>query len=74
MSARLLCALAALASLPTPSSAQAPRPWRSTDYYRLVFVSGPQIEPGGGRIAVTVTTVVEDKDKRHSEIWMVAAE
>jgi dipeptidyl aminopeptidase/acylaminoacyl peptidase len=70
----LLCALAALASLPTPSSAQAPRPWRATDYYRLVFVSGPQIEPGGGRIAVTVTTVVEDKDKRHSEIWMVSAD
>jgi dipeptidyl aminopeptidase/acylaminoacyl peptidase len=74
MSARLLCALAALASLPTPSAAQAPRPWRATDYYRLVFVPGPRIEPGGGRIAVTVTTVVEDKDRRHREIWMVSAD
>ena len=74
MSARWPSALAALASLSAPGAAQAPRPWHATDYYRLVFVSGPQIEPGGGRIAFTVTTVVEDKDKRHSEIWMVSAD
>jgi dipeptidyl aminopeptidase/acylaminoacyl peptidase len=67
--------LAALALLPAPSAAQvATRPWRASDYYRLVMVSQPRLDPGGRRIAVTVTTVVEDKDKRHAEIWMVAAD
>ena len=71
MSARLLCSLAALASLPLPGAGQATRPWQATDYYQLVFVSDPRLEPAGRRVAVTVTTVVEDKDTRHREIWMV---
>ena len=70
---RWFCPLAALALLPGPSAGQA-RPWRATDYYKLVFVSDPKLEPSGRRVAFTVTTVVEDKDKRHSEIWMAAAD
>jgi dipeptidyl aminopeptidase/acylaminoacyl peptidase len=57
-----------------PASAQQPRPWQATDYYQLSFVADPQLSPDGRRVAFTVTTVVEDKDKRHSEIWMVAAD
>src|SRR5260221_649927 len=57
-----------------PAPAQQPRPWKATDYYQLSFVADPQLSPDGRRVAFTVTTVVEDKDKRHSEIWMVAAD
>jgi dipeptidyl aminopeptidase/acylaminoacyl peptidase len=66
----LLAALALQASAASPS----PRPWRASDYYKLAFVADPRLEPDGRRIAFTVTTIVEDKDKRHSEIWMVTAD
>ncbi|MGH7699595.1 MAG: prolyl oligopeptidase family serine peptidase [Gemmatimonadales bacterium] len=71
---RRLVPLTALALLATPAAAQTPRPWRATDYYRLVVVSDPELAPDGRRVAFTVTTVVEEKDKRHSEIWMVATD
>ncbi|HYT83858.1 MAG TPA: S9 family peptidase [Gemmatimonadales bacterium] len=51
---------------------QQARPWQATDYYQLTFVADPQLSPDGRRVAFTVTTVVEDKDRRHSEIWMAA--
>jgi len=57
---------------PPPQSA--PRPWQSTDYYRLTVVSNPALSPDGKRVAFVVTTVVEDKDRRHNEIWMAAAD
>jgi dipeptidyl aminopeptidase/acylaminoacyl peptidase len=57
-----------------PVSAQQPRPWQATDYYKLTFVADPRLSPDGRRVAFTVTTVVEDKDRRHSEIWMAAAD
>jgi len=60
--------------LPFSASAQQGRPWQSTDYYKLTALGDPQVSPDGRRVAFTVTTVVEDKDKRHSEIWMVAAD
>src|SRR5437773_10641125 len=47
------------------------RPFQATDYYRMTFVGDPVLSPDGRRAAFTVTTVVEDKDRRHSEIWMV---
>jgi len=66
--------LLALVLLPVPLHAQQSRPWQATDYYKLTSIADPQLSPDGRRIAFTVTTVVEDKDKRHSEIWMVAAD
>src|SRR5258705_2675803 len=60
--------------LPFSASAQQARPWQATDYYKLTSIADPQLSPDGRRIAFTVTTVVEDKDKRHSEIWMAAAD
>jgi dipeptidyl aminopeptidase/acylaminoacyl peptidase len=55
----------------TPLVAQTPpRPWRATDYYRLSAVAGSRVSPDGRFVAFTVTTVVEDKDKRHAEIWL----
>ncbi|MBI2404102.1 MAG: S9 family peptidase [Gemmatimonadetes bacterium] len=62
--AGLLVVLAA-----TPLTAQQ-RPISSTDYYRLISVSDPAISPSGAAVAFTVTTVVEDQDRRHREIWL----
>ncbi len=59
---------------PDRLTAQAPRPFQATDYYRLTFVSEPRLAPDGRRVAFTVTAVVEDKDRRHSEIWMAATD
>jgi dipeptidyl aminopeptidase/acylaminoacyl peptidase len=66
--------LLALVALPVSLHAQQLRPWQATDYYKLTFLADPQMSPDGRRVAITVTTVVEDKDKRHSEIWMAAAD
>src|SRR2546428_496176 len=60
---------------PYPSNRlTAQRPLPATDYYKLVVVANPALSPDGRRVAFAVTTVVEDKDKRHSEIWMASAE
>jgi dipeptidyl aminopeptidase/acylaminoacyl peptidase len=48
----------------------AQRPWQPADYYRLTVVTTPQLSPDGRRIAFVVTTVVEEKDRRHNEIWL----
>src|SRR5438094_253358 len=61
--------------LAAPLTAQvAPRPFQATDYYRLTFVGEPRLAPDARRVAFTVTTAVEDKDRRHSEIWMAATD
>ena len=70
-----LVAIGLLAGLPFRLTAQtAPHPFQATDYYKLTSVGEPRPAPDGRRIAVVVTTVVEDKDRRHSEIWMAAAD
>src|SRR3989442_3383354 len=40
----------------------------------MTFVGDPGLPPDGRRAAFTVTTIVEEKDRRHSEIWMVATD
>jgi dipeptidyl aminopeptidase/acylaminoacyl peptidase len=59
--------------IPTALAAQQ-RPWQSSDYYRLTGVSSPELSPDARRVAFVVTTVVEDKDRRHNEIWMAPAD
>ena len=71
---RLRLCSAALVLFATPLVAQSARPWQSTDYYRLTVVSDPKLSPDGRRVAFVVTTVVEDKDRRHNEIWMAPAD
>src|SRR5216117_3042021 len=77
MSARWLplVAIGLLAGLPVLLSAQtSTHPFQATDYYKLASVGEPRPAPDGRRIAFVVTTVVEDKDRRHSEIWMAPAD
>ena len=50
------------------------RPVTATDYYRLTALAAPAMAPSGRQVAFTVTTVVEDKDRRHSEIWLAATD
>jgi dipeptidyl aminopeptidase/acylaminoacyl peptidase len=71
---RLQHLAAALGLLPAVVQGQQPRPWQSTDYYRLTAVSNPSLSPDGRRVAFVVTTVVEDKDRRHNEVWLAAAD
>jgi dipeptidyl aminopeptidase/acylaminoacyl peptidase len=67
-SALLLALLAGTASV---AAAQAPRPIRSADIYRLRDVGAARISPDGAWIAYTVTTVDSAKDKSDSDVWMV---
>ena len=39
-------------------------------YYRLVGVSEVAVAPDGAHVAFTVTTIVEDDNRRHREIWL----
>ncbi len=39
-------------------------------YYDLVVVGDVAVSPDGANVAFTVTTVVEDENRRHREIWV----
>jgi dipeptidyl aminopeptidase/acylaminoacyl peptidase len=40
------------------------------DYYRMTFVSDVEVSPTGEYVAFTAQTVVEEKNRRHQEIWL----
>ncbi|UCD24466.1 MAG: PD40 domain-containing protein, partial [Gemmatimonadota bacterium] len=40
------------------------------DYYDMTFVGNVAVSPTGDMVAFVVTTVVEDKNTRHREIWL----
>lgn len=46
------------------------RGFQPQDYYRLVSVSDVNVSPAGDFVAFAVTTVVEEENERHREIWM----
>src|SRR3954471_4867776 len=64
--ALLLTAPSAVAQQAAPQ-----RAFHLRDWYRLTTLSAPAMSPAGDRVAVTVTTVREAENKRHSEIWVV---
>ena len=79
---RAIRAVFALALIPIPAMAQqgaasapapaiAPHAMQPNDWHRVRTLSSPAMSPDGKRVAVTVTTVVEAQNKRHSEIWVV---
>ena len=60
--------------LPAGLAAQSRRPLEVEDYYRLKSVGSPALSPDGSRVAFVVTTVLEDENDRHSEIWLANAD
>jgi len=72
---RLAFSLALLFCFLTPVSALGQgRAFTPEDWYRLTRVSDPALSPDGEHVAFTVTTVVEEDNALHSEIWLVPAE
>ncbi|MEO7455367.1 MAG: S9 family peptidase [Gemmatimonadaceae bacterium] len=69
---RFRLALLLVATLAGTSHAQAKRPLRANDLYRLRTVNDPQISPDGFWIAYSVTAVDSAKDKSDSDIWMTS--
>jgi len=68
--ARFLAALA-LVSLLLPASALAQqRGLTPEDFYQEIGVGGVAMSPDGSMVAFVVTTVVEEENTRHREIWM----
>ena len=67
----------AVAATPAPSQSprlpKGPRAMQLADWYRVANVSNPTLSPDGKRVAMTVTTVKEAENRRHSEVWVVNA-
>src|SRR5690349_6008372 len=49
------------------------RAFTPNDWYRVTTLSAPAVSPDGRQVAFTVTTVRAAENKRHSEVWLVAA-
>ncbi len=62
--------LALLALAPLPAASQG-RAFEPGDWYRLTTLSSPAMSPDGRTVAFTVTTVDEEANRRHAEVWMV---
>jgi dipeptidyl aminopeptidase/acylaminoacyl peptidase len=55
----------------TAASAQSTgRAFTPEDWYKIARVGGGSLSPDGNTLAFTVTTVDEDKDVRHTEVWI----
>ncbi len=77
---RPLLVLSLLLATTLPAAAQeagaakgSGRAFTPADWYRVTNLSSPAMSPDGRWVAFTVTTVKEEENKRHSEVWMVAA-
>ena len=66
---RWLSPLAVLVSFVLPASGQT-RGVVPEDYYREVGVGEVSVAPHGSLVAFTVTTIVEDENRRHREVWV----
>ena len=54
--------------------APAPRALELQDYYRIETASSPAISPDGKRVAFVRTYLVENENRRQSEIWLAPAD
>ncbi|HRX19942.1 MAG TPA: S9 family peptidase [Gemmatimonadales bacterium] len=70
---RLAVLAAAVLLLPATAAAQQGRAFTPADWYRVTTLSSPAMSPDGRLVAVTVTTVKEKENTRHSEVWVVPA-
>src|SRR5262245_49485482 len=70
MAAGLATALLLDASVAAAQSAGAKRRIELADYYKLETASAPAISPDGRSVAFVRTVIIEDENRRHSEIWL----
>lgn len=56
------------------ASPPAPRALELQDYYRIETASAPAIAPDGKRVAFVRTYLVENENRRQSEIWLAPAD
>lgn len=69
-----LIIVSALLSMTALSAQTAPRGLELQDYYRVKSVGSPAISPDGSSVAYVVTSILEDENRRHSEIWITATD
>lgn len=65
----LLVSVPVVAQQATPAATG--RAFAPADWYRVVTLSNPDVSPDGRLVAFTVTTVNEQENRRHSEVWVV---
>jgi len=65
-------ALLVAASPITGRSQQTKRAFETRDWYKVKTVGSPSMSPDGKYVAVQVTSVIEAKNQRINEIWVVA--
>ena len=46
------------------------RAFNPEDWYKITRVAGGSLSPDGNTLAFTVTTVIEEKNARHTEVWI----
>src|SRR5215510_3280690 len=51
-------------------AAQGKRAFTPEDWYKIARVGGGTLSPDGNTLAFTVTTVLEEKNARHTEVWI----
>jgi len=51
-----------------------PRTLELQDYYRLKSVGSPAISPDGSMVVYVVSSILEEENRRHSEIWIAATD
>jgi dipeptidyl aminopeptidase/acylaminoacyl peptidase len=66
--------VALLLLIPGAALAQAKRPLTLDDYYQIEQVGSPALSPDGKWVAFVRGTIVESENRRHSEIWLAAAD
>jgi len=54
----------------SPLAAQGKRAFTPEDWYKIARVGGGTLSPDGNTLAFTVTTVIEEKNARHTEVWI----
>ena len=65
-----LIIVSALLSLTALSAQTTTRGLELQDYYRLKSVGSPAISPDGSSVAYVVSSILEDENRSHSEIWL----
>ena len=66
-----LILVAAPVGVVVAQKAPAPHAFTPAEWYKVTQVSAPALSPDGSKAAITVTTVREAENRRHSEVWVV---